>query len=323
MLATSCLVALVALIGERVAGYPAPLHRRIGHPVEWMGALIRMLDRRLNTAGGHGLLKLRGAVSLLVLIGCVLAVTLPLTIALRSAPGGWIAEAILAMPLIAQRDLYRFVAAVADALAHDVAAGREAVRHLVGRDPAALDESGVARAAVESLAENMSDGVVAPVIWLALLGLPGLALYKAINTADSMIGHRSERYLHFGWAAARLDDVVNLIPARLTGLVIALAAGLADFRALGRGIAAMIRDAPQHVSPNAGWPEAAMAGALRLRLGGPRSYEGRKVDLAWMGNGREVLAAADIRVALKLYRAALNVFAVLVAASTLALLVTR
>jgi adenosylcobinamide-phosphate synthase len=301
----SPLVALLALLGDRLFGYPAPLSRRIGHPVEWLGALIGWLDRTLNraphrkTAG-----RRRGALALLVALGLVLVVTLPLTLVLRTLPYGFVVEALLAVPFLAQRDLGRAVAAVADGLDTSLAQGRAAVSHIVGRDPTGLDRSGVVRGAIESLAENASDAVVAPALWLALLGLPGIVAYKLVNTADSMIGHRSERHRHFGWASARLDDLANLPASRLTGVLFAAAAGLdGNGRA---ALAAMWRDAGRHVSPNAGWPEAAMAGALAIRLGGPRSYAGRHVDLAWLGSGRQELHQEDIRRALELYRRMLN-----------------
>jgi adenosylcobinamide-phosphate synthase len=184
------------------------------------------------------------------------------------------------------------------------------VSAIVGRDPAHLDESGIAKAALESLAENASDGVVAPVFWFAIAGLPGIALYKAINTADSMIGHKSQRYLKFGWAAARLDDLVNLPCSRLSGLLFVAAAGLTNSDSGRAAFTAMMRDAGKHVSPNAGWPEAALAGALGIRLGGPRSYDGRTVDLATMGEGRSQLEANDIRRGLRLYGRALTLLAV-------------
>ena len=203
--------------------------------------------------------------------------------------------------MIAQSELRRFVRRVAEGLENNLAEGRKSVSHIVGRDPAQLDEAGVARAAIESLAENTSDGIVAPAFWLAIAGLPGIVIYKVINTADSMIGHKSERYAHFGWAAAKLDDLVNLVPARICGLFFAGAAGLTSPSACADALHAMWRDAGNHVSPNAGWPEAAVAGALDISLGGSRSYGGQTVDLARMGDGREQLGAQDIRRALRLY----------------------
>lgn len=304
-------IAAIALLIDRAMGYPFFLNRFIGHPVAWIGTLIAWLDRALNLPGrSKAAGRARGALALLIALGICLAIVLPLAMFIRRFPYGFVIEALLAAPFLAQRDLGRSVAAVAEGLEVGLDQGRDAVRHIVGRDPARLDRSGVARAAIESLAENASDAVVAPALWLAMFGLPGIVLYKAVNTADSMIGHRSERYSHFGWAAARLDDLVNLPASRLTGLLIGAAAAR---RGRGRAaLAAMWQDAAKHVSPNAGWPEAAMAGALAIRLGGPRSYGGRTVDLAWIGAGREHLDEKDIRRALELYRSMLNRFLVIV-----------
>jgi adenosylcobinamide-phosphate synthase len=302
-------LAFLALIVEAVAGYPQALVQRIGHPVTWMGALIERAEAAWNE--GHlsfARARLRGILALATLLLVTLSVTLlidrglhlvlPVTLALA-------VEAVLASTLLAGRSLDEHVTDVAEALeSRGLLGGRAAVSRIVGRDPETLDEAGVARAAIESLAENFSDGVVAPVFWLVVGGLPGCALYKAINTADSMIGHKSERYLAFGWASARLDDLVNLPASRLSALWIAGAARLtrgADWRA---ALLAAITDAPRHRSPNAGWPEAAMAGALGLALAGPRSYGGKRIDDAWMGSGRRDATAADIHRALRLYRMA-------------------
>jgi adenosylcobinamide-phosphate synthase len=305
--AGSALVALTALLIERIFGYPHALFRVTRHPAVWMGAVISALDANLNRPAGRSA-KLRGVVTVAALLAVTAAVAVPLAILFRSIPFGFLAEGLLAASLLAQKDLGRRVADVAKALAHGVEPGRRAVGHIVGRDTDALDEAGICRAAIESLAENTSDGVVAPLFWLLVGGLPGAALHKAINTADSMIGYRSERYRRFGWAAARLDDLVNWPAARLTGLLFAAAAALGG----GNGavsLAAMRRDAARHASPNAGWPEAAFAGALGFRLGGPRSYRGRMVDYAPMGDGRADLGPEDIGKALALYRRTLDVLA--------------
>lgn len=305
------MVAL-AIVLEQIFGYPKPIYRRIGHPVEWIGALVARLDQWLNLperdAGEN---RWRGIVAELTLIAAVLAVTLPIAYILRSATLGWIAEAALASTLIAQRSLRDHVKAVVEGLDYALDLGRMAVSMIVGRDPAQLDESGVSRAALESLAENTSDGVIAPVFWLLLFGLPGIAVYKAINTADSMIGHKSERYLHFGWAAARLDDVVNLPCSRLTGLLF-----VAVSSRRRQALEVMLRDAPKHQSPNAGWPEAALAGALGIRLGGPRAYDGELIALPSMGDGRALLDRNDIRRGLRLYGWAMTAMtgAILIAA---------
>jgi adenosylcobinamide-phosphate synthase len=225
---------------------------------------------------------------------------------------------VLLTALLAQRSLYDHVSAVATALdRYGLDGGREAIRHIVGRDSQSLDEDGVGRAAIESLAENFSDGVVAPVFWFLVLGLPGICAYKAVNTLDSMIGHRSDRYRAFGWAAARLDDVANLVPARLAGLLIAIAAVLTT-RASGKdALMTMVRDARKHRSPNAGWPEAAMAGALDLSLAGPRQYGGERVEDAWIGEGSEDAGANDIRRALGLFVVACLVEAALIGVAAL------
>jgi adenosylcobinamide-phosphate synthase len=322
-LSLSLLVALAALVIERFAGYPAPLERAIGHPVAWIGRLIGALETRLNRPRlPAARRRATGVLALLSVLAIVAAVALPLALLLRAFAWGWVVEAVIATAFLAQKSLARHVEAVADGLDRDVAEGREAVAHLVGRDPERLDTSGVARAAIESLAENASDGIVAPALWLGLLGLPGIVLYKAVNTADSMIGHLDERYRHFGWAAARLDDLVNLPASRLTGLLIAAAAALRT-RVDGRAaLAVMRRDAGKHVSPNAGWPEAAMAGALAIRLGGPRSYHGRMVDLAWMGEGRADLDPSDIRRALTLQGRAMTLLALLFGLAASAFLLT-
>lgn len=280
----------------------------IAHPVIWMGWLIGLLDRRLNVSTLSGPdRKRRGVVALALLLLAVLLPTAAVGFVLRAMPGGWVVEAILATTLLAQKELGLAVRSVADGLGHSLEMGRKAVSGIVGRDPETLDEAGIARAAVESLAENASDGVIAPLFWLLVLGLPGIALYKAINTADSMIGHKSERYLDFGWASARLDDLVNWIPARLTGLLFVAASFLVPGASARAALDTMLSDASKHDSPNAGWPEAAMAGALGFALGGPRSYDGEVHDLPRMGSGRAELGAADIRQALALYAAMLNI----------------
>ena len=302
-------VTALALLVERLVGWPAPLQRAIGHPVEWIGGMIGELEARLNrhevlSAAG---LKLRGLATVLFVLAFWVLVALLTVLLLRLVlPDPWhrVGEALPAGVFLAQKSLRDHVRDVLAALRRtpeDPAPARRAVGRIVGRDTAEMDESGVVRAAVESLAENTSDGIVAPAFWLALFGLPGIVAYKVINTADSMIGHRDPHLVHFGWAAARLDDLFNLLPARLSGLLYATAAALTSPPAGARALHAMWRDAGRHVSPNAGWPEAALAGALDIALGGPRSYRGRVVDLPWMGDGRRELAAGDIAAALALY----------------------
>jgi len=290
---------------ELCLGYPQPLMRAIGHPVTWAGSLIRTLDRALNRECGNGLRRAAGLFAVLVVLGIIGSVAFLIQHELLRLPFGILATAILASPLIAQRSLHLHVANVAAALeTQDLSAGRNAVSHIVGRDTATLDQAGVARAAIESLAENFSDAIVAPVLWLAIAGLPGGALYKTINTADSMIGHRTQRYAAFGWAAARLDDLVNLPASRLAALLVIAATALHQDASSIEAWRAVWRDASHHRSPNAGYPEAAMAGALGLSLAGPRVYDGVSIDDAMMGDGRRDAGAADIRRALALYRTA-------------------
>jgi adenosylcobinamide-phosphate synthase len=302
-------LAFAALFIEALAGYPQALLTRIGHPVTWIGALISHAETVWNE--GHlsfAHAKLRGVLALatilLVTLSAVLLFELALELVLPLIVV-FAVKAVVASSLLAGRSLDEHVSAVAEALEQrGLEGGREAVSRIVGRDPATLDEAGVSRAAIESLAENFSDGVVAPVFWMVVGGLPGCALYKAVNTADSMIGHKSDRYLAFGWASARFDDLINLPASRLSAIWIAAAARLmpgADWRA---AVLSALTDAPRHRSPNAGWPEAAMAGALGLSLAGPRSYGGKQVDDAWMGSGRREANAADIHRALRLYRVA-------------------
>ena len=301
-------LALAALIIEAMIGYPARLYAAIGHPISWIGAVISVLDRNLNReSASFAARKVAGCAALLILLLVTGSTAVALTMLLDrlTPPLGLLGLAAVASTLLAQRSLHEHVGAVADALDQDgLAGGRLAVAQIVGRDPASLDEAGVSRAAIESLAENFSDGIVAPLFWLVIGGLPGAALYKAINTADSMIGHKSSRYLAFGWAAARLDDLVNLPASRLGAIFIVIAAGLLPSMSAAGALGAVRRDAGRHRSPNAGWPEAAMAGALDLRLAGPRRYAGEVVDDHWMGDGRAEVTSADIRRALLVYRLA-------------------
>jgi adenosylcobinamide-phosphate synthase len=307
-LSFNAVTVLCALLIEAGFGYPASLLDRIKHPVMWMGALIENLDGRLNHPGLQEATRRRnGWIALLLLLAaCVLPAIAVQSIMLQlPGPIALIVLACLASTLIAQRSLYEHVAAVAHALdAHGLEAGRRAVAEIVGRDTRVLDESGVARSAIESLAENFSDSVVAPSLWGVLLGLPGMVAYKAINTADSMLGHRTTRHEAFGYASAKVDDVVNLPASRLAALWIALAARFHDDADVRRALETVRKDAHRHRSPNAGWPEAAMAGALGLKLSGPRVYHGALTEEGWIGEGREEASAADIRRALGVYKTA-------------------
>jgi adenosylcobinamide-phosphate synthase len=314
-------LALAALIIEALVGYPAPLYRAIGHPVTWMGRWLAWLEAGLNRADlGFATRRAAGVVALCLYLALVALIAWAATRLCVSAGAlGFAALALLAASLPAQRSLAMHVSAVAEGLDACLDEGRRAVAKIVGRNPDVLDEAGVARAAIESLAENFSDGVVAPIFWTACGGLVGGALYKALNTADSMIGHRNERYEAFGWGAARLDDLVNLPASRLAALWLILAALLTPGASARDAARAAWRDAPRHRSPNAGWPEAAMAGALGLKLAGPRVYGETLVDDAFMGEGRREADAADIRRALRLFTRACAIQAVTLVA-TLAIL---
>lgn len=313
--ATTLLALLLALLLDRAVGEPPWLWDRLPHPVVVIGRTIARLERVLLDPSAAAERKRRaGALATIIVVGGSVALGWLLQVVF-AVPGEALWLGILLSPLIADRSLHEHVDAVARGLDQGLAAGRDAVRHVVGRDPESLDEAGVARAAIESAAENFSDGVVAPVVYAALFGLPGILAYKAINTLDSMIGHRSERYLDFGRCAARLDDAVNWPAARLTGGLLVLVSG----GRAGASWRAMRRDASRHRSPNAGWPEAAMAGALGLRLAGPRRYAGMVVEDAWMGDGRANAGPDDIRSALALLRRA---WWLLVAPTGLGLVIT-
>ena len=297
---------LLALAIDAVVGWPPTLHAWIGHPVTWIGTLIATLDRSFNCEDSSE--ASRRAAGVCVAISVIALATCVGWACAAMLPGGWpglILAAILAWPLVAARSMHDHVDAVARPLiSGDLPAARQAVAMIVGRDPSQLDAAGIARAATESLAENTSDGIVAPLFWGAIFGLPGIAAYKAINTLDSMIGHRTPRHEAFGWAAARIDDVANLIPARLTGLLFAIVSARPRL-----ALATMWRDAGHHRSPNAGWPEAAMAGALGIRLSGPRIYEGQLSQEPWLNGEASDPTAADLNRALALYRRAMLVLA--------------
>lgn len=301
----SPLAMLIAICIDAVLGWPDAVFRRIGHPVSWIGAMIAAAEAWLN-AGSSLRRRIAGGALVLLVLSVVIALSLTVTLVLPDGWAGVLLTGVLAWPFLAARSLHTHVADVATPLeADDLDGARRAVSMIVGRNPEAMDKPAIARAALESLAENASDGVVAPLFWGMLLGLPGIATYKAINTLDSMIGYRTARYADFGFVAARLDDLVNLVPARLTGLMIGLAA-----RGVRRtALRSMFRDAGRHRSPNAGWPEAAMAGALGVRLSGPRIYDGVQSDDPWLNPVGGDPRPADIRRGLTLYRRAIGLTA--------------
>ena len=275
------MIVVLAMVLDALLGEPKWLWDRYPHPAVLMGRAIDALDKRMNR-GRHKRAKGVIALCLLVIGAGVLGALL------RALPDYGVIEVIVGAILIAQKSLVDHVRQVAIGLRQSLEKGRYAVSMIVGRDTATLNEPAVARAAIESAAENLSDGVIAPVFWFLIAGLPGLMIYKIVNTADSMIGHRTPRHEEFGWASARFDDLLNLIPARLTAVLLALAGGWLDPRPI-------LRDAPLHRSPNAGWPEAAMAVALNLSLSGPRSYHGKLQNFPWVwAEGRRDIGAKEI-----------------------------
>jgi adenosylcobinamide-phosphate synthase len=306
-------ILLLALAIDLAFADMAIVFRYLPHPVVIVGQAIAFFDRRLNRESrGDAARQMRGIIAVLLLVGTAAALGWVVTKYLSIVHYSWAIEALIVAVLLAQRSLFEHVAAVGKALqVEDLSSARQAVAKIVGRDPESLDAYGVARAAVESLFENFSDGVVAPAFWYLLLGLPGIFAYKTASTLDSMIGHRSPRYLYFGWAAARLDDALNWIPARLTAALICLAALVLPGARAGEAARTALADAKKHRSPNAGWPEAAAAGALGLALGGPRRYLGMVMHEPWLGEGRARLTVVDIGAALKLYLASAAVLAAL------------
>ena len=289
---------LIALCLDRLIGWPDQLYRRLSHPVVGIGVLISTADQMLNRDSWPA--AVRRAAGVFCLLVIIAGLSLLCRLIVSCLPSGWAGiglTAILAWPFLAAKSLSAHVQAVAVPLqAGDLPAARQAVSMIVGRNSEQLDQPAIARAAVESLAENTSDGVTAPLFWGVLFGLPGLVVYKAINTADSMIGYRTKKHQAFGWAAARLDDLVNLIPARLTGLIYALLA-----QAPVHALTVMVKDAPGHRSPNAGWPESAVASALGIRLSGPRLYDGVASSDPWLNEAGRDPGPQDITAALQLY----------------------
>lgn len=306
---------LVAMAVDAVLGWPDWIYDRVGHPVTWIGDVITRAEHRINPASLpfwrrrlNGIAVCLGVTAMAAIVAQLIVWSLP------HGPWGGVLTGVFAWPLVASRSLHDHVRRVATPLARgDLQGARDAVAMIVGRDPSTLDTAGVARAALESLAENASDGVVAPLFWGVILGLPGIAAYKAINTMDSMIGHMSPRYRAFGWAAARLDDLVNLIPARLTALLFMAVAGSGWRMALK----VVIADAGHHRSPNAGWPEAAMAGALGIRLSGPRVYDGQMSSEPWVNAGAPDPGPIDLGRGLNLYLAAVLALAGAIAVAAL------
>ncbi len=277
---------LLGMILDAVFGEPRAIWSRVPHPAVLMGRAVGACDARFNNGESR---RMKGVLVMVALVGLAAALGSILE------AFGWLIEALAVAVLLAQKSLVEHVRAVAAGLRMSLPEGRRAVARIVGRDVKAMDEAAAARAAIESAAENFSDGVAAPVLWFLVGGLPGMLVYKITNTADSMIGYRTERHEEFGWAAARLDDLLNLIPARLSALIFAGVTG--QWRAWRE----IVEDASLHRSPNAGWPEAAMARGLGVALSGPRSYEGEMQAFVWVNHGglravgsREIEAACGV-----------------------------
>ncbi len=312
-------MVFLALLLDLAIGDPAWLYARLWHPVVVIGKIIAWAEAQLNRGTRRWRLVSGGLMSLTLIALAAMLGWLIHDLSSRLA-FVWLIELALASSLLAFQGLYRFIKPVERALlAGDLAAARQAVAHVVGRDPHRLDQAGVARAAIESLAENYSDGAIAPLFWYAIAGLPGLLAYKTINTLDSMIGHRSQRYEAFGKLAARIDDTANWLPARLTGLAFALAARLTLSAALSRSLGIIWRDAGKHRSVNAGWPESAMAAALGLKLAGPRDYGDYQVDDPWIGEGRSAATGQDMARAFHLFWVSTALVALICLAAAFAL----
>ncbi len=316
----SCLLLAVALMMDALIGDPPVIYRRVPHPVGLIGNTIAWLESPLQRYCHESNLKHRhrsllpllcGAVLVAVVLMLVTAIAIGLDALFSQITAGWWVEALVVSTLLAGRSLWDHVKAVAVALEQSLTDGRAAVAHIVGRNTQQMDAGAVARAALESLAENFSDGVVAPVFWYIVFGLPGICAYKAINTLDSMIGHRSPRYAWFGKVAARLDDLANWLPARISALLLCTAASLCPASKAHRAVTTVWRYANRHRSVNAGWPEAAVAGALDVSLSGPRCYDGRQTDDPWIGTGPADLGSAHLYSALHLYIIACTLLVVL------------
>ena len=283
---------VIAMLLDAVFGEPRMLWDRLPHPAVLMGRLVAFLDRTLNTGQDR---KSKGVLALSVL--CFTAAVIGSVL----SQFGWVIEIIVSAILLAQKSLIDHVRAVATGLRTSIEEGRFAVSMIVSRDTKDMNQAQVARSAIESAAENFSDGVIAPAFWFLIGGLPAMLVYKFVNTADSMIGYKTEKYLEFGWASARFDDILNWLPARLSMLLIVIFAKQpANFRAI-------ISEAKRHKSPNAGWPEAAMARAINVALAGPRSYDGQLQQLPWVNEtGRQTVTADDVDAAVRILWRAWN-----------------
>ncbi len=295
-------VLLIALVLEAALGNMYLVFRVLPHPVKVIGNAVAFFDRKLNRPRrGEWMVRIRGILVVVLFCSVAWVVGRSLETVASGWRYGWLIEVACLVILLAQRELFDRVRDVATALERGLPQGRAALHHVAGRDPSALDRHGVARAAVESCAENFADAVVAPAFWYLMAGLPGLFIHKTVSTLDSMIGYRSPRYRAFGWASARLDDLLVLIPARLAGIILVIAAVFTPSGRPWSALTVMMRDAGNHSSPNAGWPEGAMAGAFGFSLGGTRRYKGHVAKDNWIGSGTARLTPVDIRRGLYLY----------------------
>ena len=293
-----CLSMLIALCIDRLIGWPDFLFRRFSHPVVGIGHLISLFERNLNkTTWSTSLRRTTGFLTLLFLMVGFAILGFFILLIIPEGPIGVLVTSFLVWPLIAAKSLADHVAAVAEPLnANDLPEARQAVSMIVGRNSNQLGSNDIARAALESLAENTSDGVTAPLFWGVLLGFPGVLIYKFVNTADSMIGYKNERYRDFGWASARIDDLMNYIPARLTSFMYAIISPNTL-----RVLRITFRDASQHRSPNAGWPETSVAASIGVKLSGPRIYEGVKTTDPWLNKDGRDPTGSDLFSGLKLF----------------------
>lgn len=315
-------IVTLALLLDIFIGDPKSVYARVPHPVVMIGKLISILDQALNRSKLASFSRRNlGALTILILTILMGFIGIFISKVLVDQTWGWVLHAFLVSILLAGKSLAQHIADVREGLKnHGLEGGRKAVSAVVGRDPSSLDEAGVVRAGIESLAENFSDGVIAPIFWALLLGLPGILIYKTVNTADSMIGYKSDKYRDFGWASARLDDLLNFAPARISAALIIIASFICRTGSAAEGFRAVVRDARYHRSPNAGYPEAAMAGVLGLRLAGPRYYAKRVIEDVWMGSGREDAGLMDISRALRIYWGALTIIFLLCALISVQLL---
>lgn len=292
-------IILGAILIDIVFGWPNTIFKLIGHPVTWMGNLINLLDRIFNQKlFSNNFKKLGGLITLLICILTVITCIILLEEFFNYTSFGLMLSMIVAWPFLAINSMHQHIRKILfDLKDNNLNLARKSVSKIVGRDTKKLNKVNLIRSSLESLSENTSDGIVAPIFWGLLFGLPGLAVYKVINTLDSMIGYKNEKYFFFGWASAKMDDFINIIPSRITGILYAMVSGKLIFT-----ISIMFKNAKKHASPNAGYPEAALSGALNVKLYGPRSYEGVKMNNSWINERGLEPSLEHLTKAIKLYK---------------------